>query len=360
MGVSFKPVSSVKAVSGARLAARLKMVDMLSLPEKEAAVLIRDMERDPLFLALSSPADGGAVLRRQRYPRTSLSSRFYEINESLLAGAPSLDVQNFLEERRGAAALVKSMGADVFERYFLHQEEPLSRPEIAERLDLTEAQVGSVFDFVLAFSAQADLFESSAPSSPQPAERVLCIGRIEGDAFEGFRLAYFTPCLARGRYRVDKDAWEKRRASLSAQDRRRAAELLRRVDAFNMRSDTFQRVLTEALQSERAYLAGGGRERLKVLSLRETARRLSLASSTVCRVVAERSVQLPWGEEVRLSDLFPQKKRVLREVLEEGADAFSGRPDRAVQEWLLDRYQLKVPRRTVNYWRRKIAAEENP
>jgi hypothetical protein len=327
------------------------MVGLLSLPEREAARLIRDMERDPLVIRLMDPSEGPPVLSRRRRAGASLSGRFYEINEAVLAGAPSMDVESLVEKRREAAALIKSMGAEAFERHFLYQEEPLSRDALAGRLGLTPAQVDTVFDFLLDFSAEAEFSPASAQA---PSERPLCVGRVEGDSFEGFRVAYALPHLARGRYRVDRDSWEDRRRSLSPADRRRAADLLRRVEALNMRADTFHRVVCEALEAGREYLAGGGRQGLRALSLRETARRLSLASSTVCRVVAGRSVQLPWGEEVLLADLFPQKKLVLREALMDSAEWVAGRSDREVREWLLERHRLPVPRRTVNYWRRKL------
>jgi DNA-directed RNA polymerase specialized sigma54-like protein len=180
------------------------------------------------------------------------------------------------------------------------------------------------------------------------------VGRIAGDAFEGFRVEYFVPHLARGRYRVDKDAWARRKVSLSPGERRRAAELLGRAEALSLRADTFHRVLVEALDSEKEWLSGGEDAALRVLSQREAGRRLGLSSSTVSRAVAGRSVETPWGRQIRLADLFPQKKRVLREILSENAEALAGLSDRAVQEWLLSRRQLRVPRRTVNYWRRKL------
>ncbi len=233
----------------------------------------------------------------------------------------------------------------------------MTRREIAERCGLPEEKTRKIFDFLLRFSVQAEFFHpSSLPLAPEA--RPLCLGRVEGDMSAGFVLSFFSPHLARGRYRIDYDTWEhlSSQKMLSAEERRRAAVLLRQVEMLNMRSDNFHRVLQEVLEVERAYLGSGKGERKRTLSLRETSRRLGVSSSTVCRLVAGRSVVLPWGEEVLLSRLFPQKKEVLREILEGHAESLSKAGDGDVQRFLWDQYQLRVPRRTVNYWRHRLEA----
>jgi hypothetical protein len=342
----------------ARLTARLRAADVMSLPEPQAAELIRDLERDPLFRRLLGWEGGERVVRRRRFAGCGLSRRFHELNESLLSAPAAMDVQGFLDGRRPAAELIRRMGAEDFERYFLHQEDGLSREGLSQRLGLTAAQVEAVADFVLAFSARAEFFRSAAPASP--AEDLFCVGRVEGDAFDGFHASYSAPHLARGRYAVDQDAWTRVKAGLPAADRRRAAALLRQAGMLALRADAFHRVLAEALREQRAWLAGGGRGTLRILSQREAGRRLGLSSSTVCRAVAGRAIVLPWGEEARLADLFPQKKRVLQDILSSERGTLACRTDGELRDWLLERHRLRVPRRTVNYWRRRLAAEEAP
>lgn len=357
MSLSFRVSASAKTSPKTALTARLKMVDVLSLDEPGVAVLVRELETDPLFRDLLGMGGGEAVVRRQRFSRAVLSSRFYELNETVAAGADAMDVQGFLSEHRAGAALVRRLGPADFERFFLHQDEVLPREGLASRFALSVEEVDAVFEFVLAFAARAEFF--TAPSSAPSDRRFFCVGRIEGDVFDGFQAAYAVPHLARGRYRVNLDAWERRKSGLPPGDRRRGTVLLRRAETLNMRGDAFHRVVTLALEEGRAWLAGGGRGNLRSLSQREAGRRLGLSSSTVSRVVSGRSITAPWNQELRLGDLFPLKKQVLRELLTDGAEALKGLNDREVQAWLKERHQLSVPRRTVNYWRTRLLKEED-
>lgn len=356
VSLSLRTAPSATAAPRARLSARLKMADLLKLPEPSVGTMVRDLERDPLFRRLLGMEGGEPVVRRRRFPRASLSGRFREITDDFLEGKTGMDVEGFLDGRRGAAELIRNITAEDFERHFLYQEESLSRDGLSAKFGWTSAQVDEVLDFVLEFSARAEFFRSAAaPANPHEAPPV-CLGRIEGDAFDGFTVAYDAPHLARGRYRVDGDAWERRKRAMLPEERSRAASLLGRAEMLNMRADSLHRVLAEALEAGRVWLAAEGRRAPRTLSQREAGRRLGLSSSTVCRVAAGRSVRTPWGQEVRMADLFPQKKRVLRELLTEAADEVQGQTDAQVQAWLWAHHQLKVPRRTVNYWRRKLAA----
>ncbi len=348
--------ASPRANAKVRLFSRLKIADLLQVPENEMARVIRDLEKDPVFKKfLGLEGSSYRIFHRQRYAGTQISGRFYDLQEDFLSSEGRFDAQGFLASRSSAIALIRSIGKTDFERYFLYQQAGASRSETAETLGITPAQVDDVFDFLLEFSVQAEFIHHSSLRT-ENASRPVCLGRIEGNALDGFSLACFLPHMARGKYRIDYDAWKelREREALPPEDIRRGSQIIQEVEMINLRSDNFHRAFQESLQTARAYLATGRPEKQRVLSLREASRRIGVSSSTVCRLVAGRSVILPWGEEVMLSRLFPQKKQVLCEILKNRQAEISEAGDGDVQRFLLRDYQLRVPRRTVNYWRGRL------
>jgi DNA-directed RNA polymerase specialized sigma54-like protein len=345
--------AAVTSVVKPQLFTRLKMVDVLRLSEKELAEIVRETEKDPLFRRLLGWTDPRSrVLRRQRYARTGFAGRLLEIKDELDADSGGMDVAKLLQGREKLVEAIRSMGAEKFETYFLRQDPPAPAAEAALACGVSVETAGEIMDFLLEFSVHAEFFHPSKLTLGGGA-RPSCIGKLESDGQGGFVIGFFAPHLSRGRYRIDYDAWERVRSDggFTGEERRRASTLLNRVEMLNMRSDTFHRVLTEALQSERAFLQSGKTDTRRVLSQRETSRRINVASSTVSRLLSGRSIVLPWGEEILLASLFPQKKEVLKAILEQHRDSHSALSDGQVQRFLLDRYQMKVPRRTVNYWR---------
>lgn len=358
LALDASPRSSAKV----RLFSRLKIADLLQVPENEMARVVRDLEKDPVFKKFMGLEGGGyRIFHRQRYAGTHLSRRFYDLHEDLVSSANRFDAQGFLAGRSSVIALIRSIGKADFERHFLYQQAGYSRPEIARTLGLTPEQVDGVFDFLLEFSVQAEFIQPSSLRT-ENASRPICLGRIEGNPLDGFSLACFLPHMARGKYRIDYDAWKSLRenAALPPDEIRRGTQIIQEVEMINLRSDNFHRAFQESLQTARAFLATGRPEKQRVLSLREASRRLGVSSSTVCRLVAGRSVILPWGEEVLLSRMFPQKKQVLCEILKNRQAEFSQVGDGDVQRFLLNDYQLRVPRRTVNYWRGRLRQEAGP
>lgn len=353
-GLSPRPSASAKPSLGARL----RFMSVLSLSERQIAELVGRLERDGLFRRLLGAEDPAwRVVRRKRYARTRWAAGAFEMDEGRLRDSRGADAPARLAEDASLLPLLERVGREKFERYFVLAEEPLTDEAAAAACGLTADEARTLRDFALELAVRDEFFDPGA--APRPSPPGSSLGEIYGEG-DSFGVAFFSPHLARGRYEVDYDAWRRLRKAegFRAEDARAGGELLRQVEMLNMRMDNLQRLLREALETQKAFLAGGGREKLRVLSLREAARRLNIASSTACRLASGRLVRLPWKEDVPLAALFPQKKEVLREVLDARGDEIAGRTDAEVQALLSEAYQLRVPRRTVNYWRNKMSAEE--
>jgi transcriptional regulator with XRE-family HTH domain len=370
--VSEKPRPSLRQSVGpspaARglLLARLQTVPLLNMGEKQIAELIREVESDPLFQQILHPTrPDWKVVRFVPHPRTRLGDSFFELNENALRSDAPADVVGILERHKGVAERVKRMGRDRFERYFLRAEENMSPTEIAKECGLTPDQAEEVRSFLLDFSVNAEFFDPSGlrkeASSSGPTARIARLGRWEAPPGGALTLDLTSPHLARGRYGIDYDRFQDllRRGPLSGDLKRRLRAIVHRLELVNWRQNALFRMLDLLGHLQEDYLRSHDSLKRRIITQREMARRISVAPSTVNRALQDRSVVLPWGEELLLEDLFCSRKTLCLDaldVLESRDERFGDRSDAELQARLKKDLGFAVPRRTVNTYRREIAA----
>lgn len=340
------------------LLGRMRMADWIEMPEKEFAGEIEKIEKDPLFRKLFFGGEGfSSAIRRERWPASRMGEAFYELNEQLAAGGDRVNVEESLRGKSGVAAKIQKMGREAFERYFVHADEPLTLQEIAKRTGVSMDDVLAIHDFVLELGAQAE-FEGppAAAASAAPARVSACLARLTVEAGEpGFE--FFSAHWARGRYQVRYDLIERFKggAALSAEERKRLPRLLKRIETVNLRQNTLFRIIESLSRLQLAYLGSRHEEKKRPISLRQLAHRLDLAPSTVSRALSERSIKLPWDEEIALIELLPGRRRVVRRIvaawLKEGGESLT---DAVLAERLLKEFGIRVSRRTVNAVRHQI------
>ncbi len=336
------------------LLGRLRMADWIEMPEREFAREIEKVEKDPLFRKLFfGDLQRPSAIRRQRWPAGRLSSSFYEVNEQIVAGSERVQVEETLAAKADVAAKIKTMGREAFERYFIHADEPLTLQEIAKRTRVSLEDVLAIHDFLLEMGAQAEFEGPDRPAGISKSS--VCLARLSVDGEEPV-FEFFSPHWARGRYQVRYDVIEDLKAgsTLEADERRHLPHLLKRIETINLRQSTLYRVL-ETLTKLQVQFLGTKLDRDKrPISLRQLARRLDLAPSTISRALSGRTVRLPWQQEVPLITLVPGRRNVVRRIMAEWLKAQGAQTDAALAERLSKEYGIKVSRRTVNAVRHEL------
>jgi hypothetical protein len=326
---------------------RLKMAQWIEMPEKEFTAVVDSLERDPLFKKLFDGTSAlPAAIGRQRWPRSRFHNRFYEVNEGLVAGAQTAEVETLVSDRSDAVADIRKIGREAFERFFLYGEEGLKPEEIARRTKLPLERVRALQGFLLEFGAKSEFFSPE----PQLGRGYACVAELRLEDGQA-RFEFFSPHWARGRYHVKYDVVErwKREGTLAGEERRRLPTLLRRLETVNLRQNTMFRVLETLADLQTEYLRSAKLNEKRPVSLRLLARRLDLAPSTVSRAASGRSVRLPWGKEAPLIELMPGRRRVLREIVQRWLAEPGPRPsDAEYAVRLRSEHQIRVSRRTVN------------
>lgn len=343
----------------AQLLARVQTVQLLRMSEPQIAELVREIESDPLFQRLLYPAQREwKVVRFQPHPRTRLSGSFYEMDERTMpAGAPA-DVAGLFDERKEVVALIERMGRETFEKHFLRAEEALSPDALAQTLSISPADVKRVQDFLLAYSVRSEFFDPSQRSTDASQQkRVVRLARLSTDDAGEVQFELASPHLARGRYDIQYDKLQSLSAGdgMTPEQKRHLKAFIRRLELVNWRQNTLFRIVDLLCHGQRGYLKDQDTLKRSPITQRQMSRKLSVAPSTVNRAIQDRSLVMPWGEEVLLEELFCSRKDLCVEALEriELEDKnFSRLADHQLQARLKELVGVSVPRRTLNTYRR--------
>lgn len=335
---------------------RLRMADWIEMPEREFAHEIEKLEKDPLFQKLYF-GDGRipGALRRQRWQGSKLAGSFYEIDERTAAGGGErVGVEQFSEERGAALAAIKRMGQEKFERYFLHGEDALTLDEIGRRTNLASADVRRIHEFVVELGARAEFEGKVSTPSASPERQAVCLARVslEGGspAFE-----FYSPYWARGLYQVRFDLLEKwKSGGLTPEERKHLPGLLKRLETVNLRQSTLFRLMETIARLQSDYLMHERAEDIRPISLRQLAKRLDLAPSTVSRAFSRRSLRLSSERELPLIAFVPGRRNVLRELLGQWLAVDASVTDAKLAARLKSERGIAISRRTVNAVRHEL------
>lgn len=340
---------------------RMRMADWIEMPEREFAGEIAKLEKDPLFQKLYwGNGNIPGAFRRQRWPGGKLSGSFYEIDERTAAGTGErVGVEEFAQTRGAALAAIKRMGQENFERYFLHGEDALTLEEIGKRTGLKPEEVRAIHELTVELGARAEFESKSEAPTAAPGRQAACLAQITlqngAPVFE-----FYAPYWARGLYQVRHDLLDKwKEGGLSPEERRHLPAMLKRLETVNLRQSTLFRLLETVARLQAEYLKSEHPEDVRPISLRQLAKRLDLAPSTVSRAFARRSVRLPSEKELPLIAFVPGRRSVLRELLGQWLSVSVAVTDASLVERLKEQRGISVSRRTVNAVRHELKATKH-
>lgn len=339
---------SLRAQQRLALLGRLRMAEWIEMPESEFARQIEEIEKDNLFKKLFFGGEGAPrIIRRQRWPCTSLSGSFYDVSEQLVARGEPVDVEKLLGDRSDVLPLIRRLGRPDFERYFLYGDGAESLGEIARRTGVGLPEIQSIHDFLIEVGARAEFHLPSR--EPELAKSYACIAKVALDSGEP-AFEFYSPYWARGAYRIRYDLLEdwKEEGRLSGPERKRLRHLLKKIETINLRQNAVFRILESLAKLQTEFMRTRRADLLRPISLRLLAHRLQISPSTVSRAISNRSIRLPWGKEVPLAALLPGSRRVVRDILSRWLENGMRATDAAFAEKLRKDYGIQLSRRTIN------------
>jgi len=325
---------------------------LLEMPEEEFNKLIGEVESSPLFKRLYQE---NKIIHCQRYPRTDISSSFYQLNEEIAADTSTLDVESLLLNKEDIVRQIQRIGLKNFKRYFLYPEPEMSPEEIAQECNLELSEVQKINSLINELSILSE-FHNPSTLNPERGIYYSKVASIERGS-EGFVIGYFSPSFARGRYSIDYERFEELRGNgaFSGTEVKEIRQLFRRLELINSRKDTITRILQEIVEKQVLYFESGDLKALLPFSQRELAKRIGLVPSSISRAIRGKSLDTPWGEEKALKDLFPRtrrfKKELVRHLLEAETELLS---DGAIKAKLEQTFGASIPRRSVASLRKEL------
>ena len=335
---------------------QLQQANLLEISEDEFNRLTTEVESSPLFKKLYRQE---GIIRYQRYPKTDLSSRFYQLKEEIAAGTSAVDIESLLSEKEEIVRQIQEIGLENFKRYFLYAEPDVTVEEVARECKLELSEVEKINALIDEFTIMSEFYNPSALGS----EHGICYSKVAAIERwpEGFVIAYLSPSYARGRYSIDYERFEElsEGGAITGAEVKEIKQLFRRLELINSRKDTVTRILQNIVEKQAPYLESGNARALLPFGQKELAERIDLVPSSISRAISGRSLETPWGEEKALKDFFPKprrfRKELVRQVLETG-ESFSS--DEAIRAELEQKFGVSISRRSVTSLRKdlKIAA----
>lgn len=322
--------------------AGIKLARLLELPEKGAEDRLRALEALPLFKKLAKTG----VLRLEADSGTRFAAR-------KAAGlAVRQDAGVAVEE--DMAALIEEVGQEDFTTLFLRDEEGLTHSERARRCGITEEQAAQLLELVDRLYIQEEL--EGAAQAPAAAPPPPVCGAVAGIGVEKGKpyLAFFHRDLWKGRYAVDDARRRQLAASLSAKERRALDGLLLELEQLELRKSTLLKVLETILEVQTPFLVSRDAGKLAALTQRELSAKVGSDPSVINRLLAGKSVELPWGLEVPLRSFAPSPKTILKEKLRAIIEELPGASDEALRAELERRHRAKMSRRSVAQYRQEL------
>jgi len=330
---------------------RMEQASLLEMPEEEFHKLIAEIEKSPLFKRLYRKE---GLIRYQRFPRTDISSGFYQLKEEAIADEGSPDVESLLLNKEHIIHQIRKLGLDKFKRYFLFPETGMSLEEIAEECDLEVSEVQKINSLIDDFSILSEFYHPSTLSSEGiHYSKVASVERGE----EGFIIGYFSVSSARGRYLIDYERFEELTAAraFSETEAKEAKQLLKRLELINSRKDTVSQILQNIVKQQALYLESGDLRSLLPFSQKELAKKIGLAPSSVSRAISGKSIDTPWGAEIRLKHFFPRPRRFRRELVRQLLETGRGlASDEAIRTKLEEKFGVAISRRSVASLRKEL------
>lgn len=330
---------------------RMEQAHLLEMSHEEFSRLVAEIEKMPVFQRLFRR---DKVVGYQRFPGTDIAPSFYRLREDMVADSGAIDIESLLLDKGHSINQIRKIGGERFQRYFLFPSEGVTLDEIAGECELELSEVKEINDLINEFSIMSEFYH---PSSVTPGlirySKVASVARDK----KGFLIGYFSPSLARGRYVINYERFEKLRADgvLTEAEAREAGQLLRKLELINTRKSTLNLVLQNIIERQALYLESANPKSLLPFSQKELAEKAGLAASSVSRAVRGKSIDTPWGQEIPLKQFFPRtkahKKGLIKQLLE-GENSFHS--DEAVRDELREKFGVSISRRSVANLRKEL------
>lgn len=340
-----------------KMVGRIRFASFIKLGEGKFAEYIAEVEQDPVFKKLLSVDNAERrVVTCKSFPKTVFETSNLSIEEQISGDKSSVDVESLLQEKNGVAALIKKIGLEKFEKYFLRCETACQSSEICRECGITEKDAERVNSFINDLSVRSEFYHPSGLAL-ESRLNYSKIAEIEYDGKSDFVINFFSPRYLSGRYVVNSvrlNALKKQNA-FSKEETVRLGKLLEKIHLINSRKSTIYQILKNIIEVQKNYLYSGDDKFLVPYTQKKLAEDIGMDKSVVCRAIYGRSVLTPHKVEKPLKFFVTRKKTIRKTLVKKIIESEPRRlTDEKIRQFLKDKFNLDISRRSVNVYRNEI------
>ena len=357
MSANLKLSQKLTIKPGMRLITKIRMASFIQLGERKFSEYVIEVENDPVFKKLLSSEDAERrVITCKKFPKTTFGVGDLSFQEEISKDGASLDVETLLAGKNNSVALIKKIGLEKFEKYFLSGDEPGTVTEICSQCGISPNDAASIVDLINDLSIRAEFYH---PSDLVLGGRITYakIAEIVYDGKEDFVINYFSPKYISGRYLINSARLSalKKKNYFTAEELSRISKLIDKIELINARKSTIYQILRKIVQMQKNYLYSGDDKFLVPYTQKKLSQDIRVDESVICRAIYGRSILTPHDIEKPLKYFFPKNKSIRKKLLEK---IISSEPkkltDRQIVQKLKNEFSIVVSRRTVNAYRNEL------
>lgn len=335
------------------LKGKIQIARVLSISSRDFARMIDELEDSDLFKKLFSSREH-KVIHRKSFSHATLSKEFYELTENLAAAPAGDPVEKLLDSKKDLIGLIRRIGRENFEKYFLHDNGEFTREDICAGCGINASEMESVNALVNKVFLESEVLHPSM-IPPTPSVSYSNVAQIVLDKGGDFSIAFFSPHMTQGTYQVDYPKLQKlkKQAVLTPEEKRNLNALLSKISLINTRKNSLYHLILKVIEYQKRFFSGERMENLAPLTQRRIAFEIRISPSSISRLIYARSIEGPSGREYPLESFFLSRKSWLKERLRDIFRQDQRLTDERVKNIIRKQYGMTLSRRSVNQYRKE-------
>ncbi len=335
-----------------KLIAAMKLTNFIDFPEIEFSKFIKNVENDPLFKKLKIKK----LISYQRLVKASLSSNFLQLKEEISVNNSKVDLELLLKGKEKIIRIIRELGITKFKQYFLYGDINLPLQEISRKTGLVISRIKKINDLINEISIHSEFHHPSLIGSGEK-KHYFKIASIEKTEENSFIIGYFVPNYVRGKYLISYEKIKEAKKSnfFSREEIEKIDKLLKDLNLINIRKKTIHQIIQSAIEVQSDYLCSEDIENLISFTQRNLSAKLKINPGLLCRLIANKSIVMPWGEEKPLKDFFANKKKIrkilVKKIINNEKEHYT---DEEIKNKLKNKFAINISRRSVNVYRREL------
>jgi len=335
----------------------IRLASFIKLGEKKFSECVIEVENDPVFRKLLSPESADLrVITLKNFTKAAFKFGNLPIKEQLSGDGTAVDVETVLADNKDAALLIKKIGLEKFEKYFLGSETVYPGARISAECGISEESVVRINELINDLSVRSEFYH---PSGLEIESRVSYakIAEIEFDGKDSFNINYFSPKYITGRYIVNnaKLSALKKQNIFSPEENSKIKSLIEKIELINARKTTIYQIISKIIEVQKNYLYSGEEKFLVPYTQKQLSEDIGVDKSVVCRAIYGRSVVTPRGVEKPLKYFFRKNKDIRKNLIKKIIKNEKRKlTDSKIVILLKNEFNITASRRSVNVCRNEL------